>query len=92
MSAAAQILPVRNEKDATGTHIGVPVSAQVVLVLAVATIVLFVVKIVTFMALIPGTPSKHQIKEKTTAMEIANGKEKKVVGQARVSSDVILNE
>ena len=36
---------------------------------------MFVVRGVTFMVLNPRTPSKHQIKEKTTAMENANGKE-----------------
>ena len=68
MITAAQMWPVRDEKDATGTHIGVPVGAQVVLVLAVANIVLLNVLGVIFMGeLFP------QIKEKTTAMENANG-------------------
>ena len=57
------------EQDATGTHmLGRPrkgIGAQVLLVLAVATIVLLIVFIAHIM--------KVQMKEKPTAMEIANG-------------------
>ena len=49
MITAAQMWPVRDEKDATGTHIGVPVGAQVVLVLAVANIVLLGVEFAVIM-------------------------------------------
>ena len=64
------------QQDATGTHIGAPVVAQVVLVLVVGTIVLLNVVIVICMALIPGKPLKQMIKGKTTAMEIAGGVDK----------------
>ena len=45
--------PVRDKEDATGTHIGMMVGAQVVLVLTVADIMLLNVISVLFMALFP---------------------------------------
>ena len=84
MISAAQMWPVRNEKDATGTlsefwgKISVPVRAQVVLVLTVAIIILLLTVIGAFLI---------GIKEKSTAKENANG-----VTTGRSSPDVGLNE
>ena len=56
------------QKDATGTHIGVMVGAQVVLVLTVVAIVLLnVISVIIMGELFP------QIKEKTTATENVGG-------------------
>ena len=61
----AMRIPVRDKRDATGTHIGMTVGAQVALVLTVADIMLsIVIRVLIIMV---------KIKENTTAMENANG-------------------